>query len=106
MIDERPPSPFFGQLVMDMARIIGHLCEDVGRSTVIGTGRHSVRQRPSAPPHATEVHRHLFVCGEPGARRRVLTCPSQVLPEMSAIIHQRDALEVENDRLRATVESR
>jgi hypothetical protein len=32
-----------------------------------------------------------------------LRYPLQLLPEMSAIIHERDALEVENDRLHATL---
>jgi hypothetical protein len=40
----------------------------------------------------------------PGRRRADhLRYLLQLLPEMSAIIHERDALEVENDRLRAVL---
>ncbi|KAF8498500.1 hypothetical protein F5888DRAFT_1633775 [Russula emetica] len=59
-------------IVMDMAKVIGRRVVEMGRSFGPGNeGRHELR------------------------------CSVQLLPEMSAIIHERDALEVENDRLHA-----
>lgn len=39
--------------------------------------------------------------GSPGLRRVLTRLSLQLLPEMSAIVHERDALEVENERLHA-----
>lgn len=61
-------------IVMDMAKVISRRVVEMGRS--FGPGN--------------EV-------------RHELRCSVQLLPEMSAIIHERDALEIENDRLHAAI---
>lgn len=89
---------------MDMANIIGCQREGADRSASAtasrGRGR-SVRQ------HLRNSCRDEWMDGEGGVSgstlQLVLTYRIfllQVLPDLSAIIHQRDALEVENDRLR------
>jgi len=92
----RAPANSMGQIVMDMAKMIGVGCqrEGVERSASQGNQWRRGLGR-SVRTHGWGLS--SYPCNP------VLTYAIyslQVLPEMSTIIHQRDALEVENDRLR------
>ena len=90
---------------MDMAKVISRRVVEMGRSFGPGSEvRHELRRSVRVSSWCLRPMDGIGLARSPGLRRanhlRYLL-QLQLLPEMSAIIHERDALEVENDRLHA-----
>jgi hypothetical protein len=88
---------------MDMAKVISRRVVEMGRSFGPGSEvRHELRRSVQVRSWCFRPMDGIGLARSPGLRRaNHLRNLLQLLPEMSAIIHERDALEVENDRLHA-----